>query len=153
MQRLHHLGAKHVINPELEGGLEIVRHTLFELQYPMSRLQPFVDAVRREAYRGRLDGIDDEAAESARVLDQLLAAVRGVDIVWHAVPHGSPLAGSTLGSTDLRRLTGASVVAMMQQGELIANPSPDTVFGVGDLLGFIGTSQELGSVEELLASV
>jgi CPA2 family monovalent cation:H+ antiporter-2 len=150
VRRLHKLGARHVINPELEGGLEIVRHTLFELHYPMSRLQPYVDAVRRDAYQGRFDA-DDEAAESARALDQLLTAVRGVEIAWHAVPHGSPLAGSTLGSTELRRLTGASVVALMQQGEVVPNPSPTTVFGEGDLLGLIGTSEELAAVEDLLA--
>lgn len=151
MRRLHKLGARHVINPELEGGLEIVRHTLFELSFPMSRLQPFVDAVRREAYEGRLDGVDDDPTETTRVLDQLLNAVRGVDIAWHAVPEGSALAGATLESADLRRLTGASVVAIMQQGEILANPSPDTVFRGGDLLGVIGSTQELVAVEDLLA--
>jgi CPA2 family monovalent cation:H+ antiporter-2 len=149
VRRLHQLGARHVINPELEGGLEIVRHTLFELQYPMSRLQPYVDAVRRDAYQGRLDS-EDELAESARALDQLITAVSGVDIAWHAVPPGSPLAGVTLGSTELRRLTGASVVAVTRQGEVIPNPSPDTTLGEGDLLGLIGTIEELAAVEELL---
>ena len=40
---------------------------------------------------------------------------------------------------------------MMQHGELVANPSPDTVFAAGDLLGIIGSDDELESVEELLA--
>ncbi len=151
IRRLHELGARHVINPELEGGLEIVRHTLFELDHSMNRLQPFLDAVRRDAYQGRLDGLDDETAEATRVLDQVLSAVRGVDIAWHQIPADSPLIGATLGSTDLRRLTGALVVAMMQHGELVANPSPDTVFAAGDLLGIIGSDDELESVEELLA--
>lgn len=149
VRRLHELGARHVINPELEGGLEIVRHTLFELEYPMSRLQPYVDAIRREAYQGRLDG-DRSTPESARVLDQLLTAVRGVDIAWHTVPDNSPIAGSTLGATQLRRITGASVVAIMQDGEVVANPSPTTFLGQGDLLGLIGTSDELVAVETLL---
>src|SRR5690606_4918665 len=92
VRRLHELGARHVINPELEGGLEIVRHTLLELQYPLSRLQSYADAVRHDAYEGRFDG-DDERAEAARALDQLLTAVRGVDVAWHVVPDGSPLAG------------------------------------------------------------
>lgn len=150
VRRLHELGARHVINPELEGGLEIVSHTLFELNFPMGRLQSYVDAVRREAYQGHLDNAGDEA-ESARELGQLLKAVPGVDVAWHAIPTGSPLAGSTLGSTDLRRLTGASVVAVIQHGELIANPSPDTIFGEGDQLGLIGTCQELVAVETLLS--
>jgi CPA2 family monovalent cation:H+ antiporter-2 len=151
VQRLHDLGARHVINPELEGGLEIVRHTLFELDYPMSQLGPYVDAVRREAYQGRFDD-DDEAADSMRVLDQLLTAVRGVDIVWHAVPESSPLAGTTLGSSRLRARTGASVVALVQDGELQLNPGIDTTFGSGDLIGLIGRSEELAAAGELLTT-
>ena len=151
VRRLHELGARHVINPELEGGLEIVRHTLFELDYPMSRLQPYVDAVRRDAYRGRLDG-DDERAEAARALDQLLSAVRGVDIAWHEVPADSPLAGSTLAATNLRGLTGASVVAVMHDGDLVPNPAPGTVLVEGALLGLIGTPEELSAVEEVLGA-
>jgi CPA2 family monovalent cation:H+ antiporter-2 len=149
VRRLHDLGARHVINPELEGGLEIVRHTLLELHYPLSRLQSYVDAVRRDAYQGRF-GQDDERAEAARALDQLLTAVRGVDVAWHVVPEGSPLAGLTLGATELRSRTGASVVAIMHRGEVAANPSPQATLAVGDLLGLIGTADELAAVEDLL---
>ena len=33
--QLGQLGAQHVIHPELEGGLEIVRHTLLQLGFPL----------------------------------------------------------------------------------------------------------------------
>ena len=150
VRRLHELGARHVINPELEGGLEIVRHTLLELQYPLSRLQSYADAVRHDAYEGRFDG-DDERAEAARALDQLLTAVRGVDVAWHVVPDGSPLAGLTLSASELRRRTGASVVAIMHDGEVVANPSAGATLAVGDLLGLIGTGDQLAAVEVLLS--
>ncbi len=149
VRRLHELGARHVINPELEGGLEIVRHTLFELQYPMGRLHPYVDAVRSEAYQGHFDG---DAPESARALDQLITAVRGVDITWHPLADGSPLAGSTLGATRLRSVTGASVVAIMQHGRVVANPPPESVLDDGAMLGLIGTTDELTAAEALLTA-
>ena len=149
VRRLHELGARHVINPELEGGLEIVRHALLELDYPLGRLQSYVDAVRRDAYQGRF-GDGDRPVEATRALDQLLTAVRGVDVAWHVVPDGSAFAGLTLGATALRRRTGASVVAILHDGEVVTNPSPDVVLAVGDLLGLIGTSDELTAVEELL---
>jgi len=144
VRRLQELGARHVINPELEGGLEIVRHTLFALEYPAHRLQPYVDAVRREAYH------DDDGVVISAALDQLLTAVRSVDIAWHPVPVSSPLVGSTLGATDLRRITGASVVALVRHGEVITNPPSATVFAADDLLGVIGTSEEFAAVEDLL---
>ncbi|WP_085946539.1 cation:proton antiporter domain-containing protein [Ilumatobacter nonamiensis] len=150
VRRLHQLGARHVINPELEGGLEIVRHTLFELQYPMSRLQPYTDAIRRDAYQSH-DDSDDNTPQSAPALDQLLTTVRGVDIAWHTLPDQTRFAGSTLGDTHLRHRTGASVVAIMHDGQIVANPSPTTVLADGDLLGLIGTSDELAAAEDLLA--
>ena len=106
--------------------------------------------MRREAYQGRLSNDDDETTESARALDELFTAVRGVDIGWQAVPAGSPLVGSTLASTNMRQLTGASVVAIVRDGELVTNPAPETLFHPGDWLGLIGTSQEIIAVQALL---
>ncbi len=149
VRRLHDLGARHAINPELEGGLEIVVHTVSELPFPANRLQPYVDAVRRQAYEGTFEnGID-----SSRALGQLLADVPHVDLAWQTIPPGSPVDGSTLGSTGLRRVTGASVVAILRDGEVTANPSADTVLAVGDRLGIIGTGRELDAVGALLSGV
>ncbi|MGE0879291.1 MAG: cation:proton antiporter [Acidimicrobiia bacterium] len=152
VHRLHSLGARHVINPELEGGLEIVRHAVLELDVAMSRVQPYVDAVRHEAYQGHFDS-DGESAEAARALDQLLSAVRGVDLAWHSLADTSPLAGLTLAEADVRRLTGASVVAIVRNGEVVTNPAPDTRLAIGDLLGLIGSDEQLRNAGERLQAV
>jgi K+/H+ antiporter YhaU regulatory subunit KhtT len=65
---------------------------------------------------------------------------------------GSPLAGSTLSDTQLRRVTGASVVAVVQDGHITANPPPDTALCEGDVLGLIGTTDELAAAERLLTA-
>ena len=46
------LGATHVINPELEGGLEILRYTLLTLDYSSSQIQQFIDTIRSDTYTG-----------------------------------------------------------------------------------------------------
>lgn len=147
--RLTKLGARQVVNPELEGGLEIVGQTLLELRYPISHVQPYIDAVRREACQGRVELRPDGPGVG---LDQLLTAVEDVNIAWRIVPEGSPLAHTTLGSTDLRHHTGASVVAMLRRSELVPNPPVDTVLEPGDLLGLIGTSRQVVAAEELLST-
>ncbi|HMP42412.1 MAG TPA: cation:proton antiporter, partial [Roseiflexaceae bacterium] len=48
--RLTDLGAQDVIHPELEGGLEVLRHTLLALDYPPLDVQQYADAVRRDQY-------------------------------------------------------------------------------------------------------
>lgn len=50
VQRLFALGAQHVIYPELEGGLEIMRETLTSLGYAESDVQGYTDAVRVSHY-------------------------------------------------------------------------------------------------------
>ncbi|OLC60656.1 MAG: sodium:proton exchanger [Ktedonobacter sp. 13_1_40CM_4_52_4] len=50
VRRLFALGAQHVIYPELEGGLEIMRETLDRLGYLESDVQEYTDAVRGSHY-------------------------------------------------------------------------------------------------------
>src|SRR2546426_9904789 len=45
---------------------------------------------------------------------------------------GSPYEGKALGDTQARTKTGASIVAMLRAGEVIASPGPDFRFKAGD---------------------
>jgi CPA2 family monovalent cation:H+ antiporter-2 len=48
---VHHLaalGANHVVHPELEGGLEMVHHTLLQLGFPLREVHEYSEAVRRD---------------------------------------------------------------------------------------------------------
>jgi len=148
VRRLISLGAQHVIHPELEGGLEIVRHTLLTLDYPMAQIQPYVDAVRRDAYEGTMP-----TGKGYPVLDQLLTAIRGVEIAWYPLEDGSPIVGKSLAEANLRSKVGASVIALIRDQHVIANPKSDMEFHQGDLLGLIGSLQELAAAERLLNPV
>ena len=48
--RLFALGTEHVVFPELEGGLEMMRETLTRLGFSESHIEQYVDAVRRDHY-------------------------------------------------------------------------------------------------------
>lgn len=145
VQRLAALGAQHVIHPELEGGLEIVRHTLLTLEYPMGQIQSYVDGIRQDAYEGALPG-----DKGYPVLDQLLKAVRGIDIVWQPIAEGSPLIGQSLEEANLRSRVGASIIALVRGQEVIPNPNSDVRFHQGDLLGLIGDTDELAAAKQFL---
>ena len=49
MRHLQELGANDVIHPELEGGLQVVRHTLLRLGFPLREVQNYADVVRAKA--------------------------------------------------------------------------------------------------------
>jgi CPA2 family monovalent cation:H+ antiporter-2 len=71
VQRLFALGAQHVIYPELEGGLEIMRETLTRLGYPESDIQGYTDAVRGSHY-----DLSISTDAEQRALEQMLGEER-----------------------------------------------------------------------------
>jgi CPA2 family monovalent cation:H+ antiporter-2 len=145
-RRLTDLGAQDVIHPELEGGLEIVRHTLLQLGFPLQEIYRYTDAVRRDHYDMHVN-----TEEEHRLLHDLVDAANSIEINWFRLPEGSPLIGQTLADANLRARTGASVVALMREGELTANPKSMTVFQAGDRIGLIGERSEMEAAERQLS--
>ncbi|MEF3275065.1 MAG: cation:proton antiporter [Chloroflexus sp.] len=143
--RLMNLGARDVIHPELEGGLEVMRHTLLCLGYPATQVQGYTDAVRRDEYN---TSVSTPAEHQA--LDQMVRAARGIEIAWRLVGEQSTLVGQTLAEANIRARTGASVIALIRNQQLIANPKSSTVFQVGDLLGLIGDRDQIAAAEQLI---
>jgi CPA2 family monovalent cation:H+ antiporter-2 len=146
-RRLAELGAQDVIHPELEGGLEIVRHTLLELGFPSQEIYRYTDAVRRDHYD---TGLNTE--EEHRLLHELLEAANSLEVHWFRLDEANPLLGLTLSEANLRARTGASVIAILREGHLIANPKSMTVFQLGDRVGLIGEKEEIEAVEQLLSA-
>lgn len=145
LRRLSHHGARYVIHPELEGGLEIVRHMLLLLGYPVGQVQQYIDAVRRDAYE-----ISINTPEELLFLDQLVAAVRGMEIAWRAIPGGSPLVGQTLAQANLRANVGASIIAVVRDQQMKANPESNTVLAEGDIVGLIGEPSQVAAAERFI---
>jgi CPA2 family monovalent cation:H+ antiporter-2 len=145
VSRLARLGARDVIHPELEGGLEVLRHTLLALSYPMLEVQQYTDAVRHDQYDPAVS-----THEEHWVLDRLLSAVQGMEIAWVPVAGASSLVGKTLTEADIRARTGASVVAILHNQEVIANPKSSTVLQTGDVVGLIGEAIQITEARRLL---
>lgn len=145
-KQLAQLGAQDVIHPELEGGLEIVRHTLLQLGFPLQDIYRYTDAVRRDHYDLRIN-----TEEEHRLLHDLLEATSSIEIQWFPLAGDNPFVGRTLAEANLRAQTGASVVAILREGQLMANPKSMTVFQAGDRIGLIGDKEEIAVVESLLS--
>ena len=146
-ERLTRLGEVDVIQPELEGGLEVMRHTLLLLGYPAVQVQQFTDTARRDTF----DPTSTRAQEYL-LLEKLVGAVRGIEIVWRGLESGSLLAGKTIAEANLRATTGVSVIALIRQGTVEANPKTGTILSSGDVLGLIGEKDQIASAEPLFAA-
>jgi CPA2 family monovalent cation:H+ antiporter-2 len=146
IDRLAEFGAQDVIHPELEGGLEIMRHTLLALGFPLQEIIRYMDVVRRDHYDTQIN-----SAEEHRLLHDLIHASKNIEVVWLRLPSENPLVGRTLAAANLRARTGASVVAILRSGKLIANPKSITVFEAEDRIGLIGDPEQIAAAEQLLS--
>lgn len=143
IRNLASAGATHIIHPELEGGLEIVHHTLLSLGYPLREAHQFIDAIRSDRYDFAITTTDEH-----RSLHDLMMVMKGIEITWLHIGETSPLVGQTIAEADIRSRTGASVVALLRGNELIANPKSMTVFESGDRIGVIGEKEQIDIVQE-----
>ncbi len=145
IQRLSELGASFVVHPELEGGLEMVRHALLELGLPRREVDEYAEQVRLKRYEAM-----NEYSTAQPLVRNILRAIGEIEITWIEVPQDSPLVGQTLAQSDLRGKTGASVVALVRDQKLNANPKSSTKFQAGDRVGIIGDSTQIFAVEAYL---
>ena len=67
-----------------------------------------------------------------------------------AVSPESPAAGRTLESIALRQATGATVLAVLRDGNPMVNPAGDTALAAGDRVLALGTRDQLEKVEQVL---
>jgi CPA2 family monovalent cation:H+ antiporter-2 len=93
---LSKLGANHVVHPELEGGLELVHHTLLSLGFPLRQVHEYSESVRRDHY-----DIDITSDAEYRSLHELVRAFEGIEITWRLWANPAPL------ENPLQRLTSA----------------------------------------------
>ncbi|MFE3142521.1 cation:proton antiporter regulatory subunit [Streptomyces scopuliridis] len=62
----------------------------------------------------------------------------------------SPYVGRTLGATQVRTRTGASIVAVLRRTDAFPSPTPDFRFALGDTLVVVGTREGVDAVAELI---
>jgi voltage-gated potassium channel len=93
---------------------------------------------------------------SPTVVDFFETALRrgneALNIEAIAVSGESPAVGRTLEALALRQATGATVLAIMRDGNPVVNPPGDMALAAGDRLLAMGTRDQLERVERVLAA-
>ena len=141
-------GVNDLVRPELEGGIELMRHTLIDLGYRPRQIQGLADELRESGYAA----LDDSAyRERRRAAEHLAASLAEVDLTWVAVAPDCPQAGRTLAELDLRARTGASAVALRRGEAVELFLDATTRIEAGDRLALIGDAAALDRAQALLA--
>ena len=131
------LGATEAVLPELEASLEMSRQSLLRLQKSPVEILRHTDRIRQEFYSVLAD-----SSNEYRELVQFRGAEQQFDLQWIKVAASSPLAGKSIGESNIRKATGASVVGVVRDGQLKTNPDAAYVLEIGDLVAFIGNDED-----------
>jgi len=135
---LQRLGATEVIPEEFETSVEIFARVLRRLRVPRNVITLQVELIRKQGY-SMLRGLA-LPRQTLDQLDQILAATTTESFM---VPKSSPAAGRSIRDLQLRKMTGATVIAVVRDGQPSTNPSPDFVMQPGDILVLVGSHGQL----------
>lgn len=83
-------------------------------------------------------------------VSEIRQEVDGLAIDWIDIDAGSKVAGSTIGDSDLRKKTGASIVAVIRDSVPTPAPGADFAFKGGDVAVAVGTHDGLAILRSLL---
>lgn len=150
---LKEIGVHEIVQPEMEAGLEMMRQVLMHFNVASSDIQRFSEEVHQALYAPLYDSdvqtIAQEThnANGRHILHRLVR--RSLEIEWLSIPDGHPMVGYGLGELDIRRQTGASIVAVLHPNdEIVINPGPDYVFRANDTLAILGTTEQRSNMLE-----
>lgn len=141
-------GVNEVVRPELEGGIELMRHTMIDLGYTPRQIQDYANELRASGYEALGDGAQ---AARRRAFERLAASLSEVELEWQAVADGSVAAGCTLGELDLRAQTGANAVALRRGDDVALFIDAQTELHAGDKVGLIGAAEQVEAAARLFA--
>ena len=145
IEGLRRLGANDVVAQKVEAAIEIFTRVLHRYHVPRNVVRAQIRVLRGEGYR-MLRSPEGGKAVSAAVLDALEAGTTDI----YRIERGSPVAGQSLRDLDLRRRTGATVLAVVRNEEPHPNPGADTVLETGDDLVLVGSHAEIDQAFVLL---
>ncbi len=90
------------------------------------------------------------APRIAERLTELTREVPGLEAGQIHIRPGSPFVDHPLGDTHARTRTGASIVAIVRNEDVLASPGPAEMLRARDVLIVIGTEEGIAGVEQIV---
>ncbi len=142
---LYRLGADQVIPEEFETSLEIFARVLEEYGIPRIKIRRQKDVFRREGYRALRS-----ASMPATDLGSLTEILEATVTETLTIDASSPAMHMSIGELNVRKRTGATVIAVSRDRETEVNPAPTFRFAIGDALVLLGSPADIDAAVEIL---
>jgi len=148
IDELYKLGASDVIPEEFETSIEIFTRVLDRYYIPRNIIDAQVRVLRGECY-GLLRGTCELVKPSAERIADFLSA--GTAETFY-IAKGSWPAGKTLRAINLRKKTGATVIAVVRGEESFASPGAEFSVEAGDTLVLVANHRDMNRAFHFLTS-
>jgi len=148
IDELFSLGANDVIPEEFETSIEIFTRVLDKYYIPRNIIDAQVKVLRGECY-GILRGTCEAIKPSTERIADFLSA--GTAETFYVVK-GSWPEGKTLRNLELRKKTGATVIAVVRGEESFASPGAEFMIEAGDTLVLVANHRDMDRAFRFLTS-
>ncbi|MGE4559936.1 MAG: cation:proton antiporter [Desulfobulbus sp.] len=125
-----------LVYPELEAGLEMTRQVLLALKVPVTEIQRQTESLRQAYFVTNMS-----RTESYQTLSQFRSAEQQFDLEWVNLNKECKLCNCSIGDSEIRKTTGASVVGVLRENKLEPNPGPQFRLHEKDMVAIIGSGE------------
>jgi CPA2 family monovalent cation:H+ antiporter-2 len=140
IEELRTAGADDVVSEEFETSIEIFTSVLTRLRVPGNIIRSQTALLRTNNY-----SIMRSPAPLAYLSENITRALSLGTIDNFLVTNGMKVAGMTIAELDLRRATGAMILALVRDDIPQTNPMPETRIAANDILVLVGSHSQMES--------
>jgi len=138
IEDLKALGANEIIPEEFETSIEIFSRVLHRYNFPSNVILDMVEKIRSDSYTA-LRSVDLPRRHLFEACDWLPE----MEIEGYRIPEGSLIVEKSIAQLQIRKKTGATIIAVRRGPNVHANPDPAFRFKSGDIILFTGSRDNM----------
>jgi CPA2 family monovalent cation:H+ antiporter-2 len=142
---LFELGANEVIPEEFETSIEIFSRVLHRYGIPRRTIEQQIARVRQQGYE-----MLRSVASPAVPVNAPLVDLNGASTETFVLNEGSPVVGQNLGELQLREKSGATVIAVVSDGNTVISPGANHKLREGDTIVLLGAPENISNALSMI---
>lgn len=127
------LGADEVIPEEFETSIEIFSRVLHRYNFPSNVIFDMVEKIRSDSYTA----LRNVELPKRNLFDKC-EWIPEMEIKGYRIPEDSQLVRKSIAELQVRKKTGATIIAVRRGSSVHTNPTPEFRFNAGDIILFTG---------------
>jgi monovalent cation:H+ antiporter-2, CPA2 family len=135
-------GANAIVQPEFEASIEMSRLVLLSLQTKATQIQKALDDMRTHRYALFQPDFGKTIDFSPEIMTRPIIDYAGS---WYKIANS--MVGKSLKELQVRKKSGANVLAIKRGGYMIQNPSPEMTLEEDDDIYVAGNRKQVGKFE------